>query len=745
MLGYPAAAGLTTPRSAPDSSRPLTARSDVPGPPRVTGPRSHDRSRSAAARPPRCLLSEPLRLKPTLDTGKESSIFAALVEALSAEQEHRLAVAQDRVTAALDSALSRARALPKDRQVVLEAALRVVGDLARQGWRLAAEEDAVTVSPPDRLTAVMEEKARVREQLHMGRDKQLERPSTRRFLRLMEQQRLHEGSWISIFSLMRDGRELAERLRPIAALPEADRVEPLRSVVQPYLQLVERDARCDHTGLLLQDIWRYFRHTWASAYRTTPGRNLNVLVRDAAAPGHPVVGIAALVSAASQIRIRDEWIGWTPDAVLAEVRDAPTDELARWLAGLWESSMAELAFDDLLQEGLVSAAELEAPTAETLERLRTLAADERERHRAPDPAPEPGDRAGAAPDEPEPEGATGRDGEQTDWIAASQTPLFRSKRAARLADLLEHGMALRAHLGAHTARALAGLAATEEGTRAIRYLARRAKADRMGVAIADIGVCGSVAPYNHLLGGKLVSMLMASPELGEMYDARYGGLPSIIASSMAARPICRGTDLVLLMTTSLYGAGSSQYNRLRVPCDRVGGRSGERVTYDRRGLTEGFGTSQFSAQTVECLGRVLETVPDAQRVQSRFGEGASPRLRKVREGLSALGLPSNELLKHGSPKVVYSIRLVDNLRRFLLGLDAAPDYRLSQAEPRRGTEAIGAWWTERWLSRRVERPDVLARVAAETLVYPVQHGARVVDEAGRAAAEEEDMQVDLFG
>jgi hypothetical protein len=61
-----------------------------------------------------------------------------------------------------------------------------------------------------------------------------------------------------------------------------------------------------------------------------------------------------------------------------------------------------------------------------------------------------------------------------------------------------------------------------------------------------------VPPYNELLGGKLVAMLMTSPEVVLEYRRRYGGIPSVIASSMAGRPVVRPADLVFLGTTSLY-------------------------------------------------------------------------------------------------------------------------------------------------------------------------------------------------
>lgn len=61
-------------------------------------------------------------------------------------------------------------------------------------------------------------------------------------------------------------------------------------------------------------------------------------------------------------------------------------------------------------------------------------------------------------------------------------------------------------------------------------------------------------------------------------------------------------------------------------------------------------------------------------------------------------------------------------------MDEQPDYIFTQDDPRAGTEAISAWWVERWLSRRIESDDVLDEVARHTLVrdgrYPM-HGACV--------------------
>jgi hypothetical protein len=98
----------------------------------------------------------------------------------------------------------------------------------------------------------------------------------------------------------------------------------LPEVVDPYIQFVDSTAICLETGLRLNDIWRYFRHTWVNSYRSVPGRSMMVLVRDRARPAHPVIGIAALGSSVVQQSVRDKWIGWDAESATQAVCLQPT-------------------------------------------------------------------------------------------------------------------------------------------------------------------------------------------------------------------------------------------------------------------------------------------------------------------------------------------------------------------------------------------------------------------------------------
>lgn len=253
----------------------------------------------------------------------------------------------------------------------------------------------------------------------------------------------------------------------------------------------------------------------------------------------------------------------------------------------------------------------------------------------------------------------------------------------------------------------------------------KAKADRVGTAIADLSVCGAVPPYSEILGGKLVAMLMVGPEVVVEYRRRYGGLPSVIASSMAGRPVCRPAELVFIGTTSLYGQRPSQYDRIRVPRDPADADSGPGIRYEYLGRTRGMGTFQFGDQTVSELARLLAQSKRGQQVNSVFGEGVNPRLRKLRDGLDALGLPTDDLLNHGGPRLVYGVELTGNTHAYLLGMDKQPKFLLPHKAPKQATQQIVRWWMRRWLLPRIAKEGILDRVAVHNFVHPIRHGARV--------------------
>lgn len=650
-------------------------------------------------------------LEPRLSSGASRKAFVEHSRALAkASRGERADEVVENLRAEFTETVKASRRA--DRQALLASGL-VVTDLAVQGWIIRVRGERIDIRPPETVTDRAAEKVRIRRQELVKRNAQLRQPSVQRFLDSMERQRLHNGQYVSIYSLMRDGRELAAGLREARTHLNNGWADALSKLVDPYLQFVTSDdSACSFTGLRLMDVWRYFRHTWTNQYTSVPGRTMLFLVRDRVSSNHPVMGIGALSSPIMQIRERDSWIGWHPDAFLERVRREPTREIARWLVDTLDTAIDEIYVADLLEDKVLSTRDLSAPSDAAIERLFKESAEQRRLHH----------RYARSRDLKQVR--TVRSGDEY-WVARARTHLFRSKRALALATYLRACAVLNdAFEGKPTAEKLAALARTGYGSDAIRKVLKKAKADRVGIAVADITVCGAVQPYNALLGGKLTAMLATSPEVVHHYRHRYARAESEIASSVAGRSIIRASKLVLIGTTSLYGVGSSQYNRIKIPAALLNSGSADVICYEELGCSEAFGTSQYSEETVAALVDLVQQ-SDARRVNSIFGEGVSPKLRKVRQALDLLDLPSGTLLRHHRPRVVYAVKLIRNLADYLIGLAKQPDYIIPPRKGPAATAAIGAWWRERWLRHRINSDEVLDEVARHTRVHPITHGARV--------------------
>jgi hypothetical protein len=592
------------------------------------------------------------------------------------------------------------------------AAGHVIIDLVRQGWRIEVDRHGVLASPPDNEVDLDAEKARIRRQELVGRDAQLRSESVRRFVREMERPRIRAGRATSVFSLMRDGNQLANALESHRAGPHDSAA--FGRIIRPYAQLVTNDEYCEYTGLRLVDIWRYFRHTWSNSYATVPGRTMQILVRDAAIDSHPVIGIAALASPVVQIAARDRWIGWDSDVFLNAAATKPSIKTARWVARRLNSQVAEIYIDDLAADGLIDPSDVANPTQALISALRADSERQRQRHH----------RFGKVR-------VTNQS--RSGWEARAESALFRSKRSLALADALEMRRVLLPYFSPHpTIRGLAHALDDAEAYRQLRRLVRKARGERVGTVVADLSVCGAIPPYSPLVAGKLVAALAISPRILRAYEERYSR-PSEIASAIAGRPIVRDARLSFIGTTSLYGAGSSQYNRLYWPAATLGGDPADKLGFHPIGRSRSFGTSQFSVETVESLTRLIALSGNMTRVNSLFGEGVSPRLRKVRLGLAALGWPSNELLKHGRYRLVYGAPLVRNLTEFALGVDRDPEY-LMDTSLADDQERMAQWWYSRWALPRMNRDEVMDEVRRHRTTRPISHGARVtlpyLDEEG---------------
>jgi hypothetical protein len=504
-----------------------------------------------------------------------------------------------------------------------------------------------------------------------------------------------------MLALVDSGEELARRLKTINWRSPDTALAQLKDVISPTIQLCDEETRCAFTGHRLLDIWRFFRHTWALEYRSIPGRQMPVLVRNKARPNWPVIGIGLLASPVMRTRPRDAWIGWLPDQ-LADRLVAGSWDATETLSALREridASISEVRADDL-----VAVQELNAPTERTLMRLeqRAAGAAAARNHQLQQTYAE----AVEADESVKSTRSRLPKGEER-WLLGSAEPLFVRKRAETLCSLLYAKRAFQqidwTKKGSDLIEAVFGTAA---GQRAVSIALQEVRKAGLSSQVADVSVCGAVAPYNELLGGKLVALLMTSGEVREAYKARYSGHVSIISSQVAGRPITRPADLKILTTTSLYGNASSQYNRLRLRAAEH-----EELTSDVEWVqlekTAGFGTVHLGPMALRLLREVSEKSFGGRRVNHRFGEGASPRLRQVREGLEAVGIEASTVLHHATPRLFYGCKLSPDAVEQLFGIGS------SEATSRHSVDAIADAWRRRWLVTRAQNPDVLARMSSK--------------------------------
>ena len=122
-----------------------------------------------------------------------------------------------------------------------------------------------------------------------------------------------------------------------------------------------------------------------------------------------------------------------------------------------------------------------------------------------------------------------------------------------------------------------------------------------------------------------------------------------------------------------------------------------------RSKTGGFGTLHLGQDTAHALRLVAQSLHTSRRVNNRFGEGTSPRLRQIREGLDAMGIDSDSILHHATPRLFYACELGANSRDALLGLTSVESEASSAA-------AISAAWRRRWLDGRARRDATIAAV-----------------------------------
>jgi hypothetical protein len=197
----------------------------------------------------------------------------------------------------------------------------------------------------------------------------------------------------------------------------------------------------------------------------------------------------------------------------------------------------------------------------------------------------------------------------------------------------------------------------------------------------DAYVLGALPPYNYLLGGKLISYIIASNEVRDIYERKYKGKVTNISKRIANRLAC-------IFTTSLYGK-SSQYNRVKYS---------DNLLYIPIGQTKGYGTLHLTSETFDAMRALLESRNIS--VTNRFGDGPIWRMRVIRTAADVLGFDADFLLKHSFQREIYAVPLAHNFKEFLKDEHSRLryyDYPLDE---------LISHWKNRWLNSRKTNIEV---------------------------------------
>lgn len=542
----------------------------------------------------------------------------------------------------------------------------------------------------------------------------------------------------TIGKLIADGPALADALARRGA-----------AAVQPYLQLArDADGHDAGTGLPLHSIYRYLRYWWAFPYKPNSGRSLPFLIRDRGQPHHPVCGLLCLSSPVMGLTDRDDALGLTPgwlEAVTAMLCAVSEVDPLRELTALYEllrrqgrPALSPARIERDVSRLLMLDAPLSRWAARTSIEGRVCKAIEAATRIMKDLVEEIDsairgvsveglgvtlEQALADPGHAGNELRLLGKAAREEWAkareqrtrapkdvprddAADSARLFRKKRALGLARRLKGFEAsLPVRDAADRSDALSALRAAvlrdrlTGGTAVPRGLSSAVGERRvrfMAAQVANVSVCGAIPPYNGLLGGKLAAMLAMSREAAHAYHQTYASRVSGMQSQTAGGDVVRPAELVALTTTSFYGVGSSQYNRVSLPQNRG-------LRWEEVGRTRGHGTLHLSEALCRLLGELLFVVHGRRLITAKHGEGSDQRRRKLAEGMAVLELPAKALLQHGFSRLVYVAPLGGHT---VPGAPATPARHHLEGPT---VDEISAAWRDRWLTPRLSRAIDAAR------------------------------------
>ena len=187
---------------------------------------------------------------------------------------------------------------------------------------------------------------------------------------------------------------------------------------------------------------------------------------------------------------------------------------------------------------------------------------------------------------------------------------------------------------------------------------------------------GALPPYNDLLGGKLVALLLTSDVIRKKFRKKYKNKITLL------RQRTLPANLLFVTTTGAYGK-SSVYQRLKF---------NDEVIVKLIGFTQGTGTFHIPNELYESFIKYLKD--KGFNVQRGYGAGPSKKLKLVDNALQALGFSNG--VTHGIKRAVYLFPLVKNLEE-VINQHKHPKWT------KRSVKELTEFWKTRWSKPRVLR------------------------------------------
>lgn len=186
---------------------------------------------------------------------------------------------------------------------------------------------------------------------------------------------------------------------------------------------------------------------------------------------------------------------------------------------------------------------------------------------------------------------------------------------------------------------------------------------------------GALPPYNYVLGGKLVALLMTASAVRKKFEKKYAGQKTVLKRRELP------SRLLFITTTGAYGK-SSVYNRLKFKDEFVS---------KFIGYTKGSGSFHIPNALFEDFVKYLEK--RNYDVRRGYGSGPSRKLRLISQAMDCLGIANG--VNHGIQRAVYLFPLATNLADVIKN-NKCPIWI------NRKIGEMTDYWKERWSLPRVK-------------------------------------------